>query len=221
MNLLIVDDDAELRDLLLRALARDGHAVKACADLVTARRMLADHDPDLVVLDLSLPDGSGADLCRELRAEANLISILMLTVHSEVSVRVGSLDAGADDFLTKPFAVAELRARVRALGRRRMTTGRVFTQVTRTGLSLDLAARRAVVNGKTVELTAREWIVLEVLAAHSGRVVSRGQLLDSGWGENNSRAAASLEVLIGRIRRKLGNDLIRTLRGQGYSLECG
>src|SRR4051794_12047215 len=99
MHLLVVDDDKELRDLLVRALARDGHVVRACADVSTARRTVVEDRPDLVVLDLALPDGNGIDLCRELRSTANNIPILMLTAHSEVAIRVGSLNAGADDFL--------------------------------------------------------------------------------------------------------------------------
>jgi DNA-binding response OmpR family regulator len=220
MHLLVVDDDKELRDLLIRALARDGHVVRACADVSTARRTVADDRPELVVLDLSLPDGNGLDLCRELRSTANNIPILMLTAHSEVAIRVGSLDAGADDFLAKPFAVAELRARVRALGRRRTTTHGSFV-FARDALSLDFAARRALLRSQPVELTAREWMVLEALATRPGCVVARAELLDHGWGETSEQVAASLEVLVGRIRRKLGTKLIRTVRGQGYALECG
>lgn len=219
MHLLVVDDDAELRDLLVRALMRDGHVVKSCANVATARRTLADDRPDLVVLDLALPDGNGMALCRELRVASNPIPILMLTAHSEVAVRVESLDAGADDFLAKPFAVAELRARVRALGRRRVAGTRAFV-FTRADLTLDFGARRATHANKLAELTAREWVILEALASRPGRVVSRSELLEHGWGEATSQVAASLEVLVGRIRRKLGTDLIRTVRGEGYSLEC-
>lgn len=218
MHLLVIDDDAEFCDLLVRSLARDGHVVRSCASVTAARRALAEAQPDLAVLDIALPDGSGVDLCRELRVKSNPIPVLMLTAHSEVAVRVGSFDAGADDFLAKPFAVAELRARVRALGRRRSNGARTFI-FSRGDLSLDFAARRAQVRRKSVELTAREWVVLEVLASRYGRVVSRAELLSQGWGEATSHAAASLEVLIGRIRRKLGSELIRTVRSEGYSLD--
>jgi two-component system OmpR family response regulator len=218
MHLLVVDDDAELRDLLVRALERDGHFVQACGALSTARRALFEDKPDLVVLDLELPDGDGIDLCRELRTTSNPIPVLMLTAHSEVATRVGSLDAGADDFLGKPFAVAELRARVRALGRRRTAATSSF-RIEHGELLLDFAARRAQQQGHIIELTAREWVVLELLAARPGHVVPRSELLDRGWGEATSQAAAaSLEVMIGRIRRKLGAALIRTVRGEGYAL---
>lgn len=218
VRLLVVDDDVELRDLLVRALERDGHVVEACATLVTARRALGQDKPDLVVLDLELPDGDGIALCRELRKDSNPIPVLMLTAHSEIATRVSSLDAGADDFLPKPFAVAELRARVRALGRRRSDNFSSFN-FTSGELSLDFAGRRAELRKQAIELTQREWTVLEVLAARPGRLVSRAELLERGWGDNTGAAAASLEVLIGRIRRKLGAGLIRTVRGAGYVLE--
>lgn len=218
MRLLVVDDDEEVRDLLFRALERDGHVVTAVASAEAARVALRTSLADVVVLDLALPDGSGVDLCRELRAEGNGVPVLMLTAHSEVAMRVGSLDAGADDFLGKPFAVAELRARVRALGRRRGSSARIPPLV-RGAVTLDFSARRAERSSKSIDLTAREWIVLEMLAARPSRVVARSDLLEEGWGEATDATAASLEVLIGRIRRKLGSDLVRTIRGEGYSLE--
>jgi len=217
---MVVDDDAELRDLLVRSLTRDGHVVRSCACVTSARQAIAEEHPDLVVLDLSLPDGDGLELCRELRAVADPVAVLVLTANSEVAVRVGSLDAGADDFLAKPFAVAELRARVRALGRRRLVGARPMV-ISRGELSLDFAARRAQLGPKPVELTAREWAILTSLAARPGRLVSRTELLYEGWGEASAQAASSLEVLVGRIRRKLGTQLIRTLRGEGYAFESG
>ena len=217
MRLLVVDDDAELRDLLARALERDGHVVTAVATVEAARDVLSEGTVDVAVLDLALPDGSGIELCRELRAARSAVPVLMLTAHSEVDQRVRALDAGADDFLGKPFAVAELRARVRALGRRRGARA-ALPSLVRAELSLDFAARRACTAGTPVELTAREWVILEALAARAGRVVARADLLDEGWGEATQATAASLEVLIGRIRRKLGDEVIRTVRGAGYSL---
>jgi putative two-component system response regulator len=142
MHLLVVDDDKELRDLLVRALARDGHVVRACADVSTARRAVVEDRPDLVVLDLALPDGSGVDLCRELRSKANNIPILMLTAHSEVAIRVGSLNAGADDFLAKPFNFDELTARVRSLMRlKRFTDELESAESIITSLALTIEAR--------------------------------------------------------------------------------
>jgi two-component system OmpR family response regulator len=218
MRLLVVDDDVEVRELLVRALERDGHVVTAVAAVALARGILRAGGIELVVLDLALPDGSGIELCRELRKSHNGVPVLMLTAHSEVNTRVDSLDAGADDFLAKPFAVAELRARVRALGRRRSLPAGP-APLEHDDLTVDFAQRRVQRKGKTVDLTAREWVVLELLAARPGRLVSRAELLENGWGEVSDAAAASLEVLVGRIRRKLGDGLIRTVRGAGYALE--
>ncbi|MCB9593611.1 MAG: response regulator transcription factor [Sandaracinaceae bacterium] len=216
MRVLIVDDDPELAELVSRSLAREGHAVATAADLESARAALVEAF-DVVILDLGLPDGSGLELCRELRAAGASVPILLLTAQSAVGERVAGLNAGADDYVVKPFALAELRARVRALGRRRESAPSVTY---RTGdLEIDLSARRARRLGLEVELTPREWVVLECLAGSRGRVVSRDRLLEEGWGESSEAASASLEVLVGRIRRKLGRDAIRTVRGQGYAID--
>lgn len=216
MRVLVVDDEADVRSVVARALRADGHAVVTASDLETARVQLAEASTDLVVLDLRLPDGFGLDLCRALRAEGSVIPILLLTALSQVALRVEGLDAGADDFLGKPFAVAELRARVRALGRRgALPRGLIYTCG---DVVLDFAGRHGMRAGKDVAITAREWAILEMLARRSGRIVSRQDLLDGVWGDTSDAASSSLEVLIGRLRRKLGNELVRTLRGEGYAL---
>ncbi len=216
MRILLVDDHAELRDLVARALVRDGHVVEDAATLSAARARLAAQSFDLIVLDLGLPDGDGEALCRELRHQGRVTAILVLTARGSVTSRVTALDAGADDYLRKPFAVAELRARVRALGRRRET---LAPSLLRCGdVALDFAGRRAFFGDREAPLTAREWAILELLARRGGRVVSRDALLDGVWGEATQRSGASLEVLIARIRRKLAPELIRTVRGEGYAL---
>jgi DNA-binding response OmpR family regulator len=164
-----------------------------------------------------LPDGSGQALCAELRAEGSSLPILVLTAKSAVASKVAVLDAGADDYLGKPFAVAELRARVRALGRRGATLHAVVHE--RGGLSLDFSARRALVDGKEAAITSREWAILQALMQRNGRVIARSELLDSVWGDDSEASSASLDVLIARIRRKLGAEVIRTVRGQGYALQ--
>lgn len=221
MRLLVVDDDAELRDLLARALERDRHQVTAVGNIDLARKALEKGAADLIVLDLALPDGTGVQLCRELRRGGNDVPVLMLTAHSEVGRRVHALDAGADDFLAKPFAVAELRARVRALGRRSGATDGALKlpRFAYEDAVIDCATRRATRAGKLVTLTAREWSILEALSNNPRRIVTRAALLEQGWGDTGSGASASLEVLISRIRRKLGDGLIRTVRGEGYVLE--
>jgi DNA-binding response OmpR family regulator len=216
MRVLVVDDHAELLDLVERALSRDGHSVITARNVADAREALGGGGIDLVVLDLGLPDGSGQELCRTLRKNGNAAPILVLTAQSAVSSRVECLDAGADDYLSKPFAVAELRARVRALGRRAVSV-RTFTYE-KHGIFLDFAARRALVEGQEAPVTAREWSILELLAARSGRVVNRSEVLESVWGEVTDAASASLEVLIARIRRKLSSSVVRTVRGEGYAL---
>jgi len=203
--------------VVTRALEADGHRVSTAADLASAKRAL--EGIELVVLDLRLPDGSGLELCRWLREERSRLPVLLLTAQSQVSNRVEGLDSGADDFLAKPFAVAELRARVRALGRRAsLPRGHLYVTAS---IRLDFGGRRATRDGATVALTAREWAILELLAGRAGRVVSRADLLDAVWGDSDIAAANSLEVLIGRLRRKLGADSISTQRGEGYSLAAG
>jgi DNA-binding response OmpR family regulator len=216
MRILVVDDHDEVRSLLRRALGRDGHVVRAAASLAAAREALGAREVDLVVLDLGLPDGHGLDLCREIRLAGGAVPILVLTAQSQMSRRIEGFDAGADDFLAKPFAVAELRARVRALARRgALPRG---TRVRAGDAELDLAARRASVTGHEVPVTAREWSILDLLVRRGGRLVTREEILDIVWGDVSGSASASLDVMIGRIRRKLGDGVIRTIRGEGYAL---
>ena len=216
MRVLVVDDHAEVRELVERALLRDGHQVTGTGTVAAARAELAAHCFDLLVLDLGLPDGSGQQLCQQLRATGGDLPVLVLTAKSAVASRVDVLDAGADDYLSKPFAVAELRARVRALGRRRGGP-RVF-RYQHEGVVVDFSGRRAWVNEQEAPITAREWSILELLVARKGRVVSRSDLLDAVWGDVNEANSQSLDTLIARIRRKLDQHLIRTVRGEGYVL---
>lgn len=213
--MLIVDDSAEVRDLLLRTLRRDGHEVATAATVDEAHDRLAADPMDVIVLDVALPDGSGIDLCRALRAEGVCTPVLLLTAHAAVPERVAGLDAGADDFLGKPFAVSEFRARVRALGRRGPA---LRPREIRCGNArLDFLARRAERAGTEVPLTAREWSLLELLASRMGRFVARAEIVELVWG-GAAEGAASLEVLVARIRRKLGDGALRTMRGYGYAL---
>jgi DNA-binding response OmpR family regulator len=168
-----------------------------------------------------LPDGDGLDLCREIRAEGVSTPILCLTARSDVADRVQGLNAGADDYLRKPFALAELHARVRALARRRGQVPPAFLEAG--DVTIDFAARRLARGQAEIALTAREWSVLEVLAARSGRLVSRTELLELLWNEDTPGASASLDVILGRLRRKLGTVAdgcgIRTVRGEGVVFE--
>ena len=215
VRVLVVDDDPDVLSVVIRALERDGHHVRGAGCLATARNSIADSPPDILVLDMGLPDGTGVDFCRELRSTGDYARILFLTARQEVSQRVEGLEAGGDDYLSKPFAVAELRARVRALGRRapEMATWSVCIGDT----VLELGLKRASRSGQEVSLTAREWAILETLALQK-RVVGPDELLERIWGESTPENRASLDVLMARIRRKLSPEVVRTLRGQGYTL---
>jgi DNA-binding response OmpR family regulator len=217
LRILVVDDHSETRRLLGRNFERAAHVVKTASSCADAEQALASGKFDVVVLDVMLPDGSGIDLCSRLRAAKESVPILLLTARGDVRDRVVGLDAGADDYLAKPFALSELIARVRALSRRgpivrdRVAT---FGEVT-----VDFEARRVLLAGKEILLTSKELSIVEVLAAKRGAVVERDQLMESVWGDVGDSTKASLEVLVGRIRRKLGasSRLLRTVRGIGYA----
>lgn len=219
MRVLIVEDDAETRALLQRALVKDGHVTHAVDSAAEALRAVQERTFDVVVLDLGLPDGSGVAWCNSLRHNGFDVPVVVLTAQGAVSSRLACFDAGADDFLAKPFAVAELRARVRALGRRGPLPRGLVRRVG--AATLDITARRASRDGVEVPVTAREWAVLEFLAVRSGRVVPRGEILEVVWDDDSPRAAASLDVIVARIRKKLGEGVLRTVRGEGYALGDG
>jgi DNA-binding response OmpR family regulator len=219
MRILIVDDHPATCRLLERHLELASHGVKLAGSCAQATSALALGAFDVIVLDVMLPDGSGIELCTKLRAAKLATPILLLTARGDVRDRVQGLDAGADDYLAKPFAIAELTARIHALGRR----GPIVRDRTVTigSISVDLEARRVRVQGCDVPMTAKELAIVEVLAVRRGGVVTRHHLLESVWGDADHAAEASLEVLIARIRRKLGSaaPLLRTLRGIGYALQ--
>jgi DNA-binding response OmpR family regulator len=220
VRILVVEDHPETRKMVERLLKEAGYVPEGAADMAGARRRLAAGTFGVVVLDWMLPDGPGIDLCRQMRAGGDATPVLMLTARAEVEDRVRGLDAGADDYLRKPFAVVELLARVRALARRGPRLEAAV--VTLGGLEIRLSERRARLNGSDVPLTAREFGILEVLLRRQGQAVSRADILEAVWGEDSQNLEASLEVLIGRLRRKLfpggGDGLIRTHRGFGYSI---
>jgi DNA-binding response OmpR family regulator len=221
LKVLVVEDDRETREFIGRALAEDGLDVDACGRIGEMRAPGRLEAAAAVVLDVALPDGNGIDVCRAWRAAGVRTPILMLTAHADVASRVAGLDAGADDYLGKPFALAELRARVRALLRRgpRAPSERVLRQG---AVHVDFQRRRAWVAETEVPLTKREFDLLERLAQGQGHAVSRNDLLQDVWGEASAEAAASLEVILARLRRKLAGSskagLIRTVRGYGYAL---
>jgi len=217
LRILIVDDDPPTRDLLVRSFSRAGHRASVALTCEEAETVVAEDHFDLIVLDVMLPDGSGVDLCRSLRAQGVSTPVLLLTARGEVGDRVAGLDAGADDYLAKPFAVSEVLARARALGRRGPALRNEI--VTLGTVTLDFGRRQLVVQGERMLITAQELAILEVLAAHRSRPVSRDHLIEAVWGTVTRSTGNSLEVLVARIRRKLGSSasLLRTVRSVGYA----
>jgi two-component system, OmpR family, response regulator len=219
-RLLLVEDDAKLVRVLRRGLEREGYAVDPAGTGDDALAMLAVSQYDAVVLDVMLPGTDGFAVCEALRVEGRGTRVLMLTARMEVADRIRGLDAGADDYLVKPFDFGELLARLRALTRR----APLEPPPLRVG-ELEFDPERLVVtrNGRAVQLTAREFAVLEVLAQHAGTAVPRATLLERVWHDDGDISPNIVDVYIGYLRRKLersrGRRLIRTVRGVGFLLE--
>jgi two-component system OmpR family response regulator len=221
VRILVVEDSGPTRELLVRALEADGADIVTASRFATGLRQASSAGFDVIILDLMLPDGDGLDLCRRIRSEGVTTPVLCLTARGEVADRVHGLDSGADDYLRKPFALAELKARIRALGRRQ---GQAAPSRLASGsLRIDFTARRMTRSDQEVPLTAREWAVLEVLAARLGRVVPRHDLLEDIWHDTGRASSESLDVILSRLRRKLRSlddgFVVRTVRGTGFVLE--
>ena len=219
MRILIVEDDPVLSDGLIRSLRGSDYAVDSAVDGAEADQILSTHSFDLVILDLGLPRLEGYEVLRRLRRRGSKTPVLILTALDALEDRVKGLDLGADDYLTKPFDLPELEARVRALIRRGQSGG--GSLLFHGALTLDIAGRRALLNGEPLELSAREIGVLEVLMLRSGRVVNKDQLADELYGWEEEVSANAIEVYVHRLRRKLepAGVTIRTIRGLGYLLE--
>ena len=222
MKILVVDDDKAVRDSLQRALVLEGYEVELAPDGTTAVKSLTQSAPDAVILDLQLPDIDGLEVCRRLRTLGDRTPVLMLTARDAVNDRVEGLDAGADDYLVKPFELAELFARLRALLRRRapVTDGEVLRFE---DLALDLTTREAKRGDRLIELTKIEFDLLEMFLLHPRQVLTRELILDQVWGYDFDSGTNSLAVYVGYLRRKTEEDgenrLIQTVRGVGYVLK--
>ena len=216
MRLLLLEDDLLLGEGLRDYLRAEGHVVEWCRRLDEARA-LQDEPFDVLLVDWQLPDGSGIDWLRGRRARGNQSAALVLTARDRLQHRIEGLDAGADDYLVKPVAPEELAARLRAIGRRLAAGGGGLRQFG--DVAVDLAARSVRVAGERVELTAREWAVLEALVLRTGRVVPKADLERLVLGAESEVSSNALEVHVSALRRKLGRDLIETVRGLGYRVD--
>ena len=223
MEILVVDDERAVRDSLRRALELEGYGVELAEDGEQAlRRLELEPQPDAVILDILMPGADGLEVCRRLRRSGNEIPVLMLTARAEVDSRVAGLDAGADDYLPKPFALAELLARLRAL-LRRLGSGEGASDTLRFGdLELDPGTREVRRAGELIDLTRTEFALLELFLRNPRQVLTRSVIFERVWGYDFGPSSNSLDVYIGYLRRKTelaGKPrLIHTVRGVGYAL---
>ena len=221
MRILLVEDERRAAQMLAKGLREEAYAVDVVGDGDSAVYQAAITDYDAIILDLGLPARDGVDVCREIRQQGSLVPVLMLTARDAVDARIAGLDSGADDYLTKPFDLGELLARLRAVirrGRRPLTPARI-----RVGpLELDTRARRARRDGESLVLTAREYALLEHLALHADEVVGRADIAEHVWDASYEAMSNVIDVCVQRLRRKIdapgAPSLIITRRGEGYML---
>jgi two-component system, OmpR family, response regulator MprA len=222
MRILVVDDDRAVRESLRRSLAFNGYQVELAADGYEALDAVARQRPDAMVLDVMMPRLDGLEVCRRLRGNGDALPIIVLTARDAVADRVAGLDAGADDYLPKPFALEELLARLRALLRRSTPVESGAAALTFADLSLNPETREVSRGDRPISLTRTEFSLLELLLAHPRRVLTRTQILEEVWGYGFPTTGNALEVYIGYLRRKTETEgeprLIHTVRGVGYVL---
>jgi two-component system response regulator MprA len=222
VRILVVDDDRPVLESLRRSLAFNGYEVDLASDGQQALARLAEHRPDAIVLDVMMPRLDGLETCRRLRAAGEELPVLMLTARDAVSDRVAGLDAGADDYLPKPFALEELLARLRALLRRTSRGGEADEVLRFADLTVQPATREVTRGDRQVRLTRTEFALLELLIRHPRQVLTRSRILEEVWGYDFPTTENSLEVYIGYLRRKTEAEgeprLIHTVRGVGYTL---
>ena len=214
MRLLLVEDDAMIGEAVLQVLRAEHYAVDWVRDGAMADAALKSEHYDLVLLDLGLPRRDGLDVLRALRQRGSALPVLVATARDGVADRIAGLDAGADDYVLKPYDIDELLARIRALLRR--SAGRGEPVFEHKGVSLNPATREATLDSQPVSLSAREWAVLEALIARPGALLSRAQLEEKLFSWKDDISSNAVEVYIHGVRKKLGNDFIQTVRGLGY-----
>ena len=221
MHILVVEDETRLTKLIKRALEQERHVVDVAYDGAKGYTMAADSRYDLVILDLMLPELDGMEMCRELRKEGVDSRILMLTARGTTEDRVAGLDAGADDYLVKPFSFKELLARVRALSRREVQP-ELDERIEVGDLILDVNRHEAIRDGTAIDLTAKEFALLEYMMRNHGRILSRSQILDHVWGYEFDSITNVVDIYVHYLRNKIDKGfpypIIKTVRGVGYGL---
>lgn len=224
MHILVVEDERKLAQLLRRVLTEERHVVDVAYDGEEGLDLATSDSYDLVVLDLMLPGASGLEICRQMRDLRVKAAVLMLTARGAVEDRVNGLNAGADDYLIKPFAMSELLARVNALLRRRDREADMTTTLTVGDLTLDLVRHEVRRAGKVIELTAKEFALLEYLMRHPGQVLSRSQITDQVWRYDLDAVSNVVDIYVHYLRDKIDQSfprpMLKTVRGVGYKLEA-
>ncbi|QNH78215.1 response regulator transcription factor [Pseudomonas protegens] len=216
MRVLLVEDAAGLGDAVREQIADDGHAVDWVQRLEQARASVASTPYDLILLDLMLPDGRGLEFLRQRRSAGDVTPVIILTAQDQISERIAGLNAGADDYLVKPFDLFELSARVAAVARR--YSGNPNPQIRLGELQVDLNARTVQRGGSIIDLTAREWAVFEAFVQRPSALLSKSQLEERLYAFGAEIESNTIEVYVSRLRKKLGRELIETVRGMGYRL---
>jgi two-component system, OmpR family, response regulator len=219
MRVLLVEDDTILGAAVRDQIRAEGHSIDWATRLDAAGDYLAGASYDLLLLDLMLPDGRGVPFLRRLRMRGDVTPVIILTALDQISDRVEGLDAGADDYLVKPFDLAELAARLKAVARRYAGNPNPLIQIGE--LSIDLAARRITRAGKPVMLTAREWALFELFVQRPGQLMSKGQLEERLYAFDDRVESNTIEVHVSRLRKKLGRRAVETVHGLGYRLGSG
>jgi DNA-binding response OmpR family regulator len=214
VNVLVLQDETRIASFIKRGLEAEGFAVRTACDGAEGLQLAGATDFDLIILDLVLPTVTGEEVLTRLRETGSTVPVIVLTSKCAVADRVANLDAGADDYVTKPFSFSELLARVRA--RLRSADQTVSTTISHGRVTIDVLAREAVIDGRSVELTSREFALLETLMHHPGQVLSQPQLIDQVWGYDHDTRSNVVEVYIGYLRKKLHHDCVETVRGAGY-----
>jgi two-component system, OmpR family, response regulator QseB len=218
-RILIAEDEPRIAAFIEKGLRSQGFTTVVASDAISTTDMLIGADFDLLILDLGLPGKDGIEILEQIRGQGERIPVIILTARNDIQDKIAGFEAGADDYLTKPFRFEELLVRIKARLRNSSSIQRQQEMVLRVGeVILDLRSRQVKVNGESIELPAREFMLVETFFRHPGQVLSREQLLDRVWGYDYEPGSNIVDVYVGYLRKKLGSNLIETVRGMGYRL---